>query len=100
MTTTNPYISTPGEILKEEFLDPLEISQYRLAKAIGKSQSAISEIVHGQRAISPEMAILLAKALGTSPEFWLKLEVTYQLKTFDATTHKIDEIPTLVETPA
>lgn len=100
MTTTNPYISTPGEILKEEFLDPLGISQYRLAKAIGKSQSAISEIVRGQRAISPEMAILLAKALGTSPEFWLKLEVTYQLKTFDATTHKIDEIPTLVETPA
>ena len=56
LTTTNSYISTPGEILQEEFLEPLGISQYRLAKAIGKPQSAISEIVNGKRAISFEMA--------------------------------------------
>ena len=61
MTTTDTYISTPGEILKEEFLEPMGISQYKLAKAIGKPQSAVSEIVHGKRAITPEMAILLAK---------------------------------------
>lgn len=83
MTTINEYISTPGEILKVEFLDPLGISQYRLAKAIGKPQSAISDIIHGRRAITPEMAWLLSKALGTTPMFWLNLEATYQLKTID-----------------
>ena len=80
---TTEYISTPGEILKEEFLEPLGISQYRLAKAIGKPESAISAIVNGRRSISVEMAWLLAQALGTTPEFWLNLESTYQLKTFD-----------------
>ena len=83
MTTTNSYISTPGEILQEEFLEPLGISQYRLAKAIGKPQSAISEIVNGKRAISFEMAWLLGKALGTSTEFWMSLQSTYRIKTLD-----------------
>ena len=81
---TNSYISTPGEILLEEFLRPLGISQYRLAKAINKPQSAISDIVHGRRSITTEMAWLLSKALGTTPQFWLNLEMTYQLKTFDS----------------
>lgn len=84
MTTIDDVISSPGEILLEEFLDPLGISQYRLAKAIGKPQSAISEIVHGQRAITPEMALLLGKALDTSAQFWLNLEMTYQLKMVDS----------------
>lgn len=80
MTTIEDIISTPGDILLEEFLVPLGISQYRLAKAIGKPQSAISDIVHGKRAITPEMARLLGHALGTTPRFWLDLESTYQLK--------------------
>lgn len=80
---TTDYISTPGEILKEEFLIPLGISQYRLAKAIGKPESAISAIVNGHRSISVEMAWLLSKALGTTPDFWLNLETTYQLKMLD-----------------
>ena len=83
MSITNPYISTPGEILLEEFLQPLGISQYRLAKAIGKPQSAVSDVVNGRRAITPEMAWLLSRALGTTPEFWLNLEATYRLKTID-----------------
>ena len=83
MTATSGYISTPGEILLEEFLVPMGISQYRLAKAIHKPQSAVSDIVHGRRAISTEMAWLLARALGTTPDFWVNLEKTYQLKTFD-----------------
>ena len=86
MTTTNSYISTPGEILLEEFLIPLGISQYRLAKAIGKPQSAISDIVNGRRAISTEMAWLLGHALGTTPEFWVGLESTYQMKTLDTSS--------------
>ena len=84
MTTANGMVSTPGEILKEEFLEPMGISQYRLAKAIGKPESAVSEIVNGKRAISVEMAWLLGKALGTSMEFWMNLELAYQAKTFDA----------------
>ena len=83
MTTTNPYISSPGEILLEEFLRPNGISQYRLAKAIGKPESAISDIVHARRSITAEMASLLGRALGTTPEFWLNLENTYRLKTVD-----------------
>lgn len=80
MITIEDIISSPGEILDEEFLKPLGISQYRLAKAIGKPQSAISDIVHGKRAITPEMAYLLGVALGTTPQFWLNLEMTYRLK--------------------
>lgn len=83
MTTTDPYISTPGEILLEEFLKPLGIFLYRLAKAIQRPQSAVSDIIHGRRAITPEMAWLLGKALGTTPEFWLNLEATYRLKLID-----------------
>lgn len=83
MAVAHDFASTPGEILVEEFLEPRGISQYRLAKAIHRPQSAISDIVHGRRAITVEMAYLLGKALGTSPQFWLNLEMTYQLKTFD-----------------
>ena len=83
MASVRDYASTPGEVLLEEFLEPRGISQYRLAKAIHKPQSAISDIVHGRRAVSVEMAYLLGKALGTSPQFWLNLEMTYQVKTFD-----------------
>lgn len=73
-------ISTPGEILKKEFLDPMGISRYRLAEAIGKPESEISEIVDGSCSITVEMAHLLSHALGTSPEFWMNLESTYQMK--------------------
>ena len=86
MTTIDDYISPPGQVLVEEFLEPMGISQYRLAKAIGKPQSAISDIVHGRRAITAEMAWLLGEALGTTAQFWLNLETTYRLKTLDVST--------------
>ncbi|WP_251159447.1 HigA family addiction module antitoxin [Caniella muris] len=88
MTTIDDIVSTPGEILREEFLDPLGISQYRLAKAIGKPQSAVSEIVNGRRAITAEYAALIGKALGTSAEFWLRLEEGYRLRSVDPETVK------------
>jgi antitoxin HigA-1 len=94
VTTINDFISTPGEILLEEFLEPLGISQYRLAKAIGKPQSAISDIVHARRVITAEMAWLLGKALGTSAQFWLNLQQTYDLKTLDTT--RANEVEVLV----
>lgn len=80
MTTIDELVSSPGEILREEFLEPLGISQYRLAKTIGKPESAVSDVIHGRRQITPEMAYLLGKALGTSAEFWLALQATYQAK--------------------
>lgn len=83
MTIIDDFISTPGEILLEEFLEPMGITQYQLAKAIGKPQSAISDIVHGRRAITAETAWLLGKALNTSAQFWLNLQTTYDLKTID-----------------
>ncbi|MDR1015368.1 MAG: HigA family addiction module antidote protein [Coriobacteriales bacterium] len=95
MTETS-CIFTPGEILKEEFLDPLGISQYRLAKAIQKPQSAVSEIVKGTRAITPEMATLLGRALRTSPQFWMNLEITYRMRTVDLEKIHAEEVPDLI----
>lgn len=84
---TTDQISTPGDILNEEFLVPFGISQYRLAKTIGRPQSAISDIVKGKRAITPDMAFLLSRALGTSAAFWLNLQTTYALKTLDESNY-------------
>ena len=60
----------PGEILLEEFLDPLNVSQYQLAKEIGVPARRINEIVHGQRRISADTALRLARYFGTSERFW------------------------------
>ena len=69
----------PGEVLLEEFLRPLGISQYRLARAIGVPPRRINEIVHGKRAISPDTALRLSRALGTSDRFWMNLQTRYDL---------------------
>lgn len=71
----------PGEVLQEDFLVPLGISQYALAKAIGVPQIRISEIVRGMRAITPDTALRLARYFGTSPEFWVGMQATYDLET-------------------
>ena len=63
----------PGEILNEEFLLPMKITQYRLAKAIGVDARRIHSIVHGQRSITAETALLLARFFGNSPAFWMGL---------------------------
>lgn len=69
----------PGEILLEEFLNPLGITQYRLAQSISVPARRINEIVHGKRAISPDTALRLARALGTSDRFWMNLQSRYDL---------------------
>jgi antitoxin HigA-1 len=69
----------PGEVLLEEFLAPMEISQYRLAKDIGVPPRRINEIVHGVRAVSADTALRLARYLGTSERFWLNLQAQYDL---------------------
>ena len=69
----------PGEVLREEFLAPLEISQYRLAKDISVSARRINEIVHGKRAVTADTALRLARYFGTSERFWLNLQTGYDL---------------------
>jgi addiction module HigA family antidote len=69
----------PGEILLEEFLNPMGITQYRLAQTISVPARRINEIVHGKRAISPDTALRLARALGTSDRFWMNLQNRYDL---------------------
>jgi antitoxin HigA-1 len=69
----------PGEVLLEEFLEPMEISQYRLAKDISVSPRRINEIVHGKRAVTADTALRLARYFGTSDRFWLNLQTSYDL---------------------
>ncbi len=69
----------PGEILQEEFLIPMEISQYGLAKAIGVSPRRINEIVHQKRGVTADTAIRLGKYFKMSPQFWLGLQMDYDL---------------------
>ena len=69
----------PGQILAEEFLEPMEMTQVALALHLGVPTQRINEIVRGKRGISPETAWLLSQALGTTPHFWLNLQMNYDL---------------------
>ncbi|GAG20218.1 unnamed protein product [marine sediment metagenome] len=70
----------PGEILLEEFLKPMGISQYRLAKDTNVDPRRINEIVHGQRSITADTALRLSRFFGTSERFWLNLQARYDLE--------------------
>ena len=70
----------PGEVLLEEFLKEYDISQNRLGREIGMSPRAINEIVHSKRSITANSALRIAKYFGTSPEFWLNLQTSYDLE--------------------
>jgi addiction module HigA family antidote len=71
---------TPGEILAEEFLKPMRLTQYRLAKDIGVPPRRINEIIKGQRAITADTALRLGRFFGMAPEFWLNLQSHYDLE--------------------
>lgn len=71
---------TPGEILLTEFLEPLGITQYRLAQATGLPQTRISEIVRGRRSITTDTALRLSKALGVDDRFWINIQIDYDLE--------------------
>lgn len=71
----------PGEILMEEFLKPMGISQYKLAKDISVPARRINEIVQGKRAITPDTALRLSKYFGLSERFWINLQARYDLET-------------------
>ena len=70
----------PGEVLLEDFMKPLALTQYALAKALGVTQVRIGEIVQGKRAVSPDTALRLARYFGTSAEFWMNMQATYDLE--------------------
>lgn len=69
----------PGEILREDFLEPFGITQHRLATSIGVPPRRINEIVHGKRSITADTALRLARAFGNSAQFWLNLQDSYEL---------------------
>jgi len=70
----------PGEILLEEFLEPMDLSQYRLAKDISVPARRINEIVHGKRGITADTALRLARYFGTSERFWMNLQTRHDLE--------------------
>ena len=86
----------PGEVLKDEFLEPLGITTYRLAKAIGVQPIRIGEICAGRRAITADTALRLSRALGTTPGFWLGLQSAYDTEEVQRTkAEQLSKIPLL-----
>ncbi len=81
----------PGEVLLEEFLKPGNISQYRLAKAIGIPESRISSIISKERGISADTALRLARFFGTSAQLWLNLQNQYDLEQTEREKHSLLE---------
>ena len=73
-------LSTPGEVLKEDFLDPMGISPYALAKGILVDPPRIASIIKGKRKITADTAIRLSRFLGTTPEFWMNMQSRYDLE--------------------
>jgi len=73
----NPF--HPGEILMEEFLDPMGITQTAFAEKVGWTRARLNELIRGKRGVSADAALDLADALGTSPKLWMNLQATYDL---------------------
>lgn len=103
LTTTEPIPMnrlspiTPGELLQAEFLEPLSISQYRLAKTIGVPASRISEIIAGQRAITADTDLRLCRVLGLSPGYWLRAQAAHDTEVASAElAEEIERIEPLV----
>lgn len=82
MASSSPFMPPvhPGEVLAEEFLGPLGLSQYRLAAELAVPPRRINEIVHGKRRITADTALRLARFFGTTDRFWLNLQTRYDLE--------------------
>lgn len=85
----------PGEVLLKDFLEPMGISAYRLAKETGIPQTRISEIVHGRRRITADTALRLKSFFGTSAEFWLGLQDDYDLE--EESRNLVDVLPKITK---
>lgn len=96
VTRTLPPVH-PGEILLLEFLEPMNVTQHRLALAIGVPPRRINEIVHAKRGITADTALRLARYFGTSERFWANLQTRYELETQrDLLADQLDDIRPLV----
>ena len=78
----------PGEVLREEFLTPLALSVYRLARAIGVSRPRLNDIVLGRRRVTVDTAFRLGRYFGTTPEFWIDLQTRYDLDVAERTVRR------------
>ena len=90
----------PGEILKEEFLIPLGITEYRLAKDIAVHARRINEIVHGLRSITADTALRLGKYFNVSPQFWMNIQTKYELETAQESLSEVLANNIAIFTPA
>ncbi len=79
MLPSNRLPTHPGEVLLEEFLNPLGVTQVAFAEHIGVSVQRVNEIIRGKRGVTPDTAWLFSQALGTTPEFWVNLQTNYDL---------------------
>lgn len=96
MLPKNRLATHPGEILSEDFLKPLGISQNAFAAHLGWSHAKVNEIIHGRRGITSEAALSLSDVLKTSPDLWMNLQMNYDLSKALKTHHK--KKPILVKT--
>jgi addiction module HigA family antidote len=92
MYPKNRIPTHPGEVLLEEFLIPMNISQVTLAKHLGIPIQRVNEIVRGKRGITPETAWLLSQAFGTTPELWMNLQMVYDLARSQPKRQKISPL--------
>jgi addiction module HigA family antidote len=87
-------VEHPGIVLREEYLEPLGITQTRLARDIGISYLRVNELVNGKRGVIPDTALRLAKYLGTTPEYWMNWQAAFDLQKADAEHHaEYEQIP-------
>lgn len=93
MLPENRIPTHPGEVLSEEFLKPLGLTQVALAEHLGVPVQRINELVRGKRGVTPETAWLLAGAFGTTPDFWINLQTTHDL----AVTRPTRGVPQLAQ---
>ena len=91
MIPENRIPTHPGEILLEEFLRPLDLTQVALARHIGVPIQRINEIIRGKRGISPETAWLFSQAFGTTPEFWMNLQMQHDLA-MNRPQHRVEKL--------
>jgi len=92
MNTKKLHPIHPGEVLREEFIEPMGMSQRKFADKIGVTHTRLNQIVNEKRSITADTALRLSKALGTTAEFWMNLQARYDLdKTRDESGSKIDK---------
>lgn len=89
LVPTNRRPVTPGTVLREDFLEPLCLTQGKAAEALGIDRTSLNELLNGRRSVTIEMALRLGHAFGTSPQYWLNLQVVVDL--FDAQQSKLLE---------